>query len=86
MRQISATPSVTTNAGSTVYIVLDDFGKLGASCREIDTADCDRGSVIDDLLHGQFHDPFRVVAFNTIEGWLADASEDIAHAVMERAR
>jgi len=42
--------------------------------------------VIDDLLHGQFHDPFRVVAFNTIEGWSADASEDIAHAVMERAR
>jgi hypothetical protein len=54
MRQMSATPSVTPNAGSTVYIVLDDFGKLGASCRETDTTYCDRGSVIDDLLHGQF--------------------------------
>jgi hypothetical protein len=35
---------------------------------------------------GQFHNPVRVVAFNTDEGWPVDASEDIARAVMERAR
>jgi hypothetical protein len=86
MRQMSATPSVVPNADSTVYIVLDDFGNLGASYRETDTADCDRASVVNDLLHGQFHNPVRVVAFNTIEGWSADASKDIAHAVLEQAR
>jgi hypothetical protein len=34
--------------------------------------------VVKDLLQGQFHNPVRVAAFNTVEGWSADASEDIA--------
>jgi hypothetical protein len=37
-------------------------------------------------LQGQFHNPIRVIAFNATEGWSADASEEIARAVLERAR
>jgi hypothetical protein len=77
---------VVPNPDFTVYIVLDDFGNLGASYRETDAEDCDRASAVNDLLKGQFHNPVRVVAFNTVEGWPADASEDIARAVVERAR
>jgi hypothetical protein len=71
---------------STVYIVLDDFGNLGRSFRETDVDDCDRASVITDLLQGQFHNPVRVIAFNATEGWSTDASEEIARAVWARAR
>jgi hypothetical protein len=73
------------NADGAVYIVLDDFGKVGASYRETEVDGCDRASVVNDLLQGQFHNPVRVVAFNTAEGWSVDASEDIARAVIERA-
>jgi hypothetical protein len=86
MRQMSATPSVVPYADGAAYIVLDDLGNIGASYRETDAKDCDRASVVRDLLHGQFHNPIRVIAFNTAEGWSADASEEIARAVLERAR
>jgi len=86
MRQMSATPSVVPNAGDTIYIVLDDFGKIGAAYRETDPDDCDRSCVVRDLMQGQFHNPVRVVAFNVGEGWSGDASEEIARAVLERAR
>jgi hypothetical protein len=86
MRRIAATPSMVPNRDSTVYVVLDEFGTLGTAYRETDAEDCDRASVIRDLLQGHFHNPVRVVAFNTAEGWSVDASEDIARAVMERAR
>jgi hypothetical protein len=83
MRLMSATPSVVPNTGGACYIVLDDFGgDIGASYRETDPGDCDRASVVRDLLQGQFHNPIRVIAFNTAEG----ASEEIARAVLDRAR
>jgi hypothetical protein len=34
---------------------------------------------------GQYEIAFRVVAFNTAEGWSRDVSEDIAGEVLERA-
>ena len=86
MRPMSATPSVVPNADGAVYIVLDDFGNVGAAYREADAADCDRASVVRDLLQGQFHNPLSVIAFNAAEGWSADVSEEIARAVLERAR
>jgi hypothetical protein len=86
MRQMTFTPSVVPKAEGTVYIVLDDFGNFGCAYRETDVNDCDRASVVNDLLQGQFHNPVRVIAFNIAEGWSADASEEIARAVLERAR
>jgi hypothetical protein len=87
MRTIASTPSVVpADRGVTVYIVVDNFGSLGTAHRETDEARCDQQSVVDDFLSGQFSNPVRVVAFNTAEGWARDASEDIAHLVIETAR
>jgi hypothetical protein len=33
---------------------------------------------------GQYSDPVSVVAFNTAEGWSADASEDVAREILRR--
>jgi hypothetical protein len=68
----------------TVHIVLDDFGKAGRVYREIDEEDTTVGSVVDDLLTGQFNNPVRVVAFNTAEGWSRDVSEDVAWEALNR--
>jgi hypothetical protein len=67
-----------------IYLVLDDFGRLGLAWRETDPDDTDRETVIRDLLDGQYSDPVRVVCFNTAEGWSRDVSEDIANALRER--
>ena len=61
-----------------VYLVLDDFGRLGRSWREMDEQSTDRPAVIQDLLEGQYNNPVSVIAFNTTEGWSRDVSEDIA--------
>jgi hypothetical protein len=52
-----------------VYLVLDDFGNLGRSWREIDEEQTDRETIITDLMRGEFNSPVRVIAFNTAEGW-----------------
>ena len=35
-------------------------------------------------LTGQYDHPLRVVAFNPLEGWSRDASEDVAHELEQR--
>jgi hypothetical protein len=67
-----------------VYLVLDDFGKLGRSWREIDEEQTDRETIITDLMRGEFNSPVRIVAFNTAEGWSRDVSEDIAEEILQR--
>src|SRR4051812_22560256 len=67
-----------------IYLVLDDFGRLGQAWRETDPENTDRETVIRDLLDGQYSDPVRVVCFNTAEGWSRDVSEDIANALRQR--
>jgi hypothetical protein len=61
-----------------VYLVLDDFGRLGRSWRETDEEDTDRAAILRALLDGQYNAPVRVIAFNTAEGWSRDVSEEIA--------
>ena len=41
-------------------------------------------TLISDLLTGQYDHPLRVVAFNPLEGWSRDASEDVAHELEQR--
>ena len=84
MRQISLTPSLVPNPGGAFYIVRDDFGYIGAPYRETDAGDCDRAAVVRDLLQGQFHNPIRVIAFNTSEHWSQDVSADVAHELRRR--
>ena len=52
--------------------------------RETEVERTDLETVIEDFLTGQFNDPVRVVAFNTLEHWANDVSKDIAQVVQDR--
>lgn len=69
---------VPEDTGHDVYLVVDDFGALGQAWRETDVADTNRETLIRHLLEGQYEDPVRIVAFNTVEGWSRDVTVDIA--------
>ena len=66
-----------------IYIVLEDF-RSGAAWRETDEQ-TDYPTLIRDLLTGQYDQRLRVVAFNPVEGWARDASEDVAQELMRQA-
>jgi hypothetical protein len=79
-----SSPSVVPgNEDRDVYLVLDDFGRLGRSWRETDEQSTDRAAIIHDLLEGQYTMPVRVIAFNTAQGWSRDVSPEIAEALVE---
>lgn len=79
------TPSLVPDPGDvTVYIVEDDFGRIGRAYRETDVEKADLETTIRDLISGQYNDPIRVVSFNTAERWSADVSEDIAQEIQRR--
>src|ERR1700730_8117843 len=79
------TPKIVPDgADQTIYLVIDRFGGLGTVCRETEVERADLETVIADLISGQFHDPIRVVAFNTLEHWSEDVSEYIAFEIQTR--
>ena len=87
MRRSHWTPSIIPGADEndqTVYLVADDFGKVGRAWRETDYEASDLETVVQDLLTGQYNNPIRVIAFNTAERWSEDVSEDIAHELRRR--
>jgi hypothetical protein len=67
-----------------VYIVLNDFGQLGSAYVETDEAKADEEAVLNNIGSGEYSNPVRVVAFNTVEGWSRDVTEDIARALLDR--
>jgi hypothetical protein len=71
-------------ADQTVYLVIDRFGGVGTVYREMEVERTDLETVITDLPLGQFNDPGRVVAFNTLELWSEDVSEYIAFEIQSR--
>jgi hypothetical protein len=71
-------------ADETVYLVVDRLGGLGTVYRETEVEQTDLETVITDLISGQFNDPVRVVAFNTLEHWARDVSNDIAREIQSR--
>jgi hypothetical protein len=79
------TPSIIPAADDTVYIVEDDYGKRGRSFAETDTGKADRETTLQDLYTRQYHNPIRVVAFNTREGWARDVSYEFAVELQRRA-
>ena len=82
----SWTPSIVPNVhDQTVYLVINDFGNLGAAFPETDVDKADLETIIGDLMSSQYSDPVRVVAFNTAEQWAADLSQDVAHEIRRRA-
>ena len=85
MRRSSWIPSIVPNDNDeTVYLVADDFGRIGRAWRETDYEATDLETVIQDLLTGQYSHPIRVVAFNTAERWSEDVSEDVACELRRR--
>jgi hypothetical protein len=77
--------TVPYGADQTVYLVIDCFGQLGGGVyRETEVERTDVETVITDLTSGRFNDPIRVVAFNTLEHWSEDVSEDIAREIQTR--
>src|SRR6478609_2428361 len=71
-------------ADQTVYFVIDRFGKFSSVHRETEVERTDLETIIIDLMSGQFNDPIRVVAFNTLEHWSEDVSNDIALEIQTR--
>jgi hypothetical protein len=64
--------------------VVDRFGGLGTVYRETEVERTDLETIITDLMSGQFNDPVRVVAFNTLEHWAQDVSKDVALEIQSR--
>jgi hypothetical protein len=58
---------------------------LGRAFRETDLAEADLGTIVRNMISGEYRDPLRVIAFNTVEGWSRDVSEEIAYDVLDRA-
>jgi hypothetical protein len=67
------------------YLVIEGFGDRGPSFLETDVAQADRATIVSNMISGEYRDPLRVVAFNTVEGWSRDVSEEIAYDVLDRA-
>ena len=79
-------PSIVPDEGThrDIYLVLDDFGRLGRAWRETDEAGINRATLVRNLLDGQYENPVRIVAFNTFEGWSRDVTVDIADELRRR--
>jgi hypothetical protein len=71
-------------ADQTAYIVVDSFGAAGAMYRETELERPDLETVMSDLLLGQFNAPVRIVAFNTLEHWAEDVSQEVAEGIQTR--
>jgi hypothetical protein len=76
--------SVPYGADQTAYVVVDRLGRLEGVEREIEVERTDIEAIIADLVAGQFNDPVRVIAYNTLEHWSQDISEDIALEIQSR--
>ena len=60
----SFVPSIVPSGDDqTVYLVVNNFGNLGAAFPETDVDKADLETIIGDLMSGQYSDPVRVVAF-----------------------
>ena len=77
-------PSIVPGSERDIYLVLDDYGRLGRSWPETGEEDTDRETLLRHLMEGQYSNPGRIVSFNTSEGWSRDASEDIADELHQR--
>jgi hypothetical protein len=67
-----------------VYLVLDDFGRLGRAWRETDEAGASRTTLVRNFTRGTIQNPARIVAFNTVEGWSRDVTVEIADELRRR--
>ena len=80
----SSPPIAPNGQEQDIYLVLDDFGRLGRAWRETDEAGASRSTLVRNLLDEQYENPVRIVAFNTAEGWSRDVTVDIADELRRR--
>jgi hypothetical protein len=79
------TPSIVPGGhDQTVYLVADDFGRIGRAWIEADYEGTDLETVIQDLMSGQYNNPIRVIAFNTTVRWSEDVSEAVPSEIRRR--
>src|SRR4051794_947799 len=76
MQELPST--VPYGADQTVYLVVEATSP-DAGVRKTERSDIE--TVISDLLSGRFSDPVEVLAFNTLEHWSEDLSNDIAREI-----
>ena len=76
-------PSIVPGIDRDVFLVLDDFGRMGCAWRETNVEDTDLEAVIQDLQEGQYSNPVRVIGFNPSEGWVRDVSEEVARRLRQ---
>jgi hypothetical protein len=78
-------PSVVPyGADQTVYLVTDWLDARGSADREIEVERTDLESIIGELMSGQFNDPVRITAFNTLEHWSDDVTAEVAAEIQTR--
>ena len=83
MPSTGCTPRIVPyGADQTVYLVIDRFGVLGSVYREVERTELE--TIISDFLTGEFNDPVRVLAFNTLEHWSDDVSQEVAAEIQTR--
>jgi hypothetical protein len=71
-------------ADQTVYLVVDHVHAGAGAIRDAELERIDLETIIGDLMSGQFNDPVRVVAFNTLEHWTKDVSGVVAAEIQSR--
>jgi hypothetical protein len=76
--------TVPYGADQTAYLLIDRFHGPGVY-RETEVERADLETIITDLMSGQFNDPVRIVAFDTLEHWSEDVSKDIALEIQSRS-
>lgn len=77
-------PTVPYGADQTVYLVFESFGASRSDCPEKETERDDLETIISDLLTGRFYALVRVMAFNTLEHWIEDVSNQVAQEIQTR--
>ena len=83
MPSTGCTPRIVPyGADQTVYLVIDRFGVLGSVYREVERTELE--TIISDFLTGEFNDPVRVLAFNTLEHCSDDVSQEVAAEIQTR--
>jgi hypothetical protein len=61
--------------------VVDVLGRNSRVFPENDVETADLETLVGDLLDGQYRNPVRIVALNTIECWSQDVSADVAQVL-----
>ncbi|MHB0769105.1 hypothetical protein [Bradyrhizobium sp. 5.13L] len=73
-------PVVPYGADQTIFVVIDRLDRT----TEIRIERNDLEATIGELVAGCFHDPVRVISFNTLEHWMKDISTDVAGEIRAR--